>query len=27
MYPEIEKSVQFLREVPLNIPDALIKDI
>lgn len=27
MYPEIEKSVQFLREVPLNIPDALIKGI
>lgn len=27
MYPEIEKSVQFLRTVPLNIPDALIEDI
>lgn len=27
MYPEIEKSVQFLRTVPLEIPDALIKGI
>ncbi|PKP53075.1 MAG: histidine ammonia-lyase [Bacteroidetes bacterium HGW-Bacteroidetes-1] len=27
MYPEIAKSVQFLRDVPLNIPDALIEGI
>jgi histidine ammonia-lyase len=27
MYPEIEKSVQFLRVVPLDIPDALMKGI
>lgn len=27
MYPEIEKSVQFLRNVPIEIPDALIKGI
>ncbi|MBU2558462.1 MAG: histidine ammonia-lyase [Bacteroidetes bacterium] len=27
MYPEIANSVAFLREVPLNIPDALMKDI
>jgi hypothetical protein len=27
MYPEIEKSVAFLQEVPINIPDALIKGI
>jgi histidine ammonia-lyase len=27
MYPEIEKSIQFLRVVPLDIPDALMKGI
>jgi histidine ammonia-lyase len=27
MYPEIAKSVEFLREVPINIPDALMKGI
>ncbi|HQQ12640.1 MAG TPA: histidine ammonia-lyase [Bacteroidales bacterium] len=27
MYPEIEKSVQFLRSVPIEIPDALIQGI
>jgi len=27
MYPEIAKSVEFLREVPLNIPDALMQGI
>lgn len=27
MYPEIEKSVQFLRDVPLELPDALIEGI
>lgn len=27
MYPEIENSVLFLREVPINIPDALIEGI
>jgi histidine ammonia-lyase len=27
MYPYIEKSVQFLRTIPLNIPDALIEGI
>ncbi len=27
MYPEIEKSVTFLQEVPISIPDALIKGI
>ncbi len=27
MYPEIEKSIHFLREVPLDIPDALMKGI
>lgn len=27
MYPLIEKSVQFLRKIPINIPDALIQGI
>ncbi len=27
MYTEIAKSVQFLRDVPLDIPDALIEGI
>ncbi len=27
MYPEIEKSVQFLRDIPLELPDALIEGI
>ena len=27
MYPLIEKSVQFLRTIPLNIPDALVQGI
>lgn len=27
MFPEIEKSIQFLRNVPINIPDTLVKGI